>query len=174
MKVYKDIYDLDGFNAWGGAEDTKSNICYADKGEEFIDALDDLFPDGIDELKLNDILAFEEEWCYELVGLNSHGVEPADAEEIAKWVSSAIESEMEEYNTEHDTELTSDEIDVDWRDFVTEIEEWLIENQEDDTDEELLAEKWLDDGGLDSIAELIRESAPNIPEPDDHDHGDDC
>lgn len=174
MKVYKDIYDLDAFNAWGGAADTKSNICYADKGEEFIDALDDLFPDGIDELKLNDILAFEEEWCYELVGLNSYGVEPADAGEVANYICEAIEAAVEQYNYEHDTELTSGGLGIMCYDFKDSIEEWLVENQEDETDEELLADRWLDDYGRDEIEEMVSDLAPNIPEADDHNHGDDC
>jgi hypothetical protein len=100
-------------------------------------------------------------------------VEPADASDVAFNIASEIESLIEDYNSENDTELTSDDLNIDWLDFESEIEDWLVDNQEDDTDEEILAHRWLDDEGRDLIREAIRDAAPDIPEADDHNHGDD-
>ena len=56
MKITKEITDLSEFEAWRGATDNWQKIIDAGKGEEFITALEDLYPDGIDEEALNDLL----------------------------------------------------------------------------------------------------------------------
>lgn len=68
MKVYSEI-TLRNFNAWSGAVDTKNAILEADKGEEFDQLIEELYPDGIDETLLNDILWFEPEWVFESLGI---------------------------------------------------------------------------------------------------------
>ena len=108
------------------------------------------------------------------MGLNSHGVEPADAGDVASYLGSEIESLVEEYNSDNDTELTADELGISGSDFEMDIEHWLEVWQEDETDPETLCESWLDSEGRYMIREMISDCAPDIPEPDDHDHGDDC
>ena len=68
MKVYSEI-TLRNFDAWSGAVDTKNAILEADKGEEFDQLIEELYPDGIDETLLNDILWFEPEWVFESLGI---------------------------------------------------------------------------------------------------------
>lgn len=158
MKICTEICDLDAFGAWSGAVVTKERICGAGYGVDFMDALEEHYPDGITETELNDLLWFEEEFCYELVGLNSHGVEPACADEVALYLDDDIDDILNEYNEEHDTNFTADELCISYDDFESSIEEWLEENQEDETDEEALSDKWLDDGGRDEIMEAIVEA----------------
>lgn len=73
-----DASDLNrgSFEFWGGAEDTWQRIYDADLENDFLAILEDAYPDGIDLTQLNDILRFEPEWCYEMVGLS-----PEDDEE---------------------------------------------------------------------------------------------
>lgn len=61
--------DLQDFEAWSGAIDTKETIIKFDKETEFESLIDDLYPDGIDETTLNDLLWFEEEWIYRAIGI---------------------------------------------------------------------------------------------------------
>jgi len=68
MKVYSEITLL-SFQTWSGATETKNRIIEAGKGEEFDSLIEELYPDGIDETKLNDILWFEPEWVYESLGM---------------------------------------------------------------------------------------------------------
>lgn len=68
MKVYSEITLL-SFQTWSGATETKNRIIEAGKGEEFDSLIEELWPDGIDETKLNDILWFEPEWVYESLGM---------------------------------------------------------------------------------------------------------
>ena len=77
MKVYKDMSIMD-FDAWSGAVDTKKKIVEAGKEEAFDELIEEIFPDGIDETKLNDILWFESEWVYDAVGLDEDGNVPND------------------------------------------------------------------------------------------------
>ena len=81
MEIKKDIDDLYDFDAWSGAVDTRQKILDAGKGTEFMAALEDIYPDGMTETELNDLLWFEPEQCYEMVGLDENGDEPEEDEE---------------------------------------------------------------------------------------------
>jgi hypothetical protein len=69
MKIYSEI-TLDEFNAWSGTVDTKNKIIEADKSSDFNDLIEELYPDGIEETELNDILSFEKDWLFESLGIN--------------------------------------------------------------------------------------------------------
>ena len=78
MQITKDI-TLRNFEAWSGAVDTKQTIIDAGKADEFDSLIEELYPDGLDETKLNDILWFEEEWLFESLGIDTD--EDEDEEE---------------------------------------------------------------------------------------------
>lgn len=67
MKVYKEIDSLDEIEFWGPAVTTIDELSDNDK-EIVFDAIDECYPDGIDETKLNDILAYDDDWIRELLG----------------------------------------------------------------------------------------------------------
>ena len=58
------------YTPWSGAVDTYNTIEEAGKTEEFESLIDELYPDGIEEVKLNDILWFESDWILEMLGLS--------------------------------------------------------------------------------------------------------
>ena len=68
MKVYSEMSIRD-FEAWSGAVDTKDKIIANDKEEEFDALIEELYPDGIDETQLNDLLWFDDEWVLESLGI---------------------------------------------------------------------------------------------------------
>ena len=68
MKTYNEI-TLDRFDAWSGAIDTKKRIIQEGKSEEFDSLIEELYPDGLSETHLNDILWFEQDWIYESLGI---------------------------------------------------------------------------------------------------------
>ena len=70
MKTYNENTTLRDFNAWSGAIDTKKTIMDADKSEDFEALIEELYPDGLSETGLNDILWFESEWIYERLGMS--------------------------------------------------------------------------------------------------------
>jgi hypothetical protein len=84
MKITKEITDLSEFEAWSGATDNWKKIIKAGKGKAFITALEDFYPDGIDEVALNDLLWFEDEFVLHLVGLKTDDEEEYEDEEEKK------------------------------------------------------------------------------------------
>ena len=69
MKIITDKY-----TPWAGAIDTYNTIIKNDCLEAFESLIDELYPDGIEETKLNDLLWFEPEFILESLGL-SEGIE---------------------------------------------------------------------------------------------------
>lgn len=68
MKLFSETKLVD-FQAWSGAVDTKNTIIEHNKAEEFDDLIDEIYPDGLSETQLNDLLWFEEEWIFEQLGI---------------------------------------------------------------------------------------------------------
>ena len=69
MKLYREL-DLTRFEPWSGAVNTYNTIYNADKLNELETLLEELYPDGIEETQLNDLLWFESEWLYECLGIS--------------------------------------------------------------------------------------------------------
>ena len=68
MKITSEM-SLKNFKAWSGAKDTLNKLIELDKCDELEFILDDLYPDGLTETQLNDILWFDDEWVYEILGI---------------------------------------------------------------------------------------------------------
>ena len=70
MKTINENQTLADFDAWSGAKDTKETILNNNKGDEFDALIEELYPDGLTETQLNDILWFETDWLYESLGIS--------------------------------------------------------------------------------------------------------
>ena len=71
MKVTNDNLSVRNFDAWSGARDTKDLIIGINKVDEFDFLIEELYPDGLTETQLNDILWFEEDWICETLGIDN-------------------------------------------------------------------------------------------------------
>ena len=69
MKTFKENTSLSNFDAWGGAVETKERIINEGKANDFDNLIDELYPDGLSETQLNDLLWFEENWIFEYLGI---------------------------------------------------------------------------------------------------------
>ena len=69
MKTFNENTTLGNFKAWSGAVDAQKEIIEAGKEEEFDSLIDELYPDGLSETTLNDLLWFETDWLYEMLGI---------------------------------------------------------------------------------------------------------
>ena len=65
----------------GGAVNTKKKIIDNNKEEEFDELIEELYPDGIDETELNDLLWFESDWIFECLGMTEDEEEEEETEE---------------------------------------------------------------------------------------------
>ena len=94
MKIYTE-QSLADFKFWSGAETTAQRI-WEEQGSEGFDQLEaileDLYPDGIDETDLNDLLWFDADTVYEWLGID-------DEEE---------EEDEDDDDEEEETEPTND------------------------------------------------------------------
>lgn len=79
MKTYNDLSIRD-FEAWSGAIETRQRIIDENKEDEFDDIIDELYPDGLTETQLNDILWFDEDWIFENLGMNEEEEEEEETE----------------------------------------------------------------------------------------------
>lgn len=78
MKITYDL-DLETFEPWAGAVDTLERIKEENKLMELENLLEELYPDGLEETKLNDILWFEEDFLFSNLGISTE--EEEDEEE---------------------------------------------------------------------------------------------
>lgn len=79
MKVFIET-SLANFEAWSGAKETKETILNHDKESEFEALIDDMYPDGLTDTELNDILWFESEWIFESLGITEEEEEEEETE----------------------------------------------------------------------------------------------
>jgi len=75
MKTFNENLTLADFNAWSGAKDTKETILKTNKGEEFDNLIEEIYPEGLSITQLNDILWFESDWIYEQLGISKEETE---------------------------------------------------------------------------------------------------
>lgn len=81
MKTINENLTLADFDAWSGAKDTKDTILENGKGEEFDSLIEDLYPDGLTDTQLNDILWFESDWIFKQLGISEDEEEEETEEE---------------------------------------------------------------------------------------------
>ena len=69
LKITRDI-ELENFQPWSGAVETFNRVYNEDKLDDLAFLLEDIYPDGITDTQLNDILWFEDEWLFEALGIS--------------------------------------------------------------------------------------------------------
>lgn len=79
MKITQEI-SITEFKAWSGAVETLDRIINENMASEFDALIEELYPDGIDETSLNDLLWFEEEWVYSSLGMSTEEEEEEDTD----------------------------------------------------------------------------------------------
>lgn len=62
---WHDIYE----SAWVGARYTADRLQDEGKGEDFVNLIEEIYPDGIDRTALNDLMWFDSDWIYESLGM---------------------------------------------------------------------------------------------------------
>ena len=111
--------DLNSFEAWSGAKETLERIQREGKCAELENVLEELYPDGMTETELNDLLWFDSESVYEWLGIRSEG---------------QIEKEIEEVEEELEEKLSDLEFDLD-DDLTEEERKDIIESYQPEIDE---------------------------------------
>ena len=92
--------DLDSFEAWSGAVNTLDRIQREGKTAALEQVLEELYPDGMSETELNDLLWFEPDTVYEWVGLPT--------ESSIKEAIEEKEEELEDLRSDYEDECSDD------------------------------------------------------------------
>lgn len=66
---------IEGYKPWSGAISTWNEIEEANKVDELEYLLEELYPEGITDTQLNDLLWFESDWIYESLGITEEDEE---------------------------------------------------------------------------------------------------
>ena len=131
MKIVSEI-SLESFEAWSGAVDTLNRIIAEGKCDELEAMLEELYPDGMTDTQLNDLLWFEPETVFEWLGIRTE-------EEIRSELKEAME-ELEELKQNYadeceDEDMTDEEKselwESDYADDAEELEEKISELEEE-------------------------------------------
>ena len=123
MTITYDL-DLNSFNAWSGAVDTLDRIQREGKCEELENILEDLYPDGMTETQLNDLLWFDSEQVYEWLGIRSE-------EQIRKEIKEA-EDELADMQSDLEDELDDEDLTTEERaENIDEIKERIADLNEE-------------------------------------------
>ena len=62
---------LDEYEPWSGAKYTYNKLQELNKLEDFEELMSEMYPEGVTETKLNDILWFEDEWIFDTLGIET-------------------------------------------------------------------------------------------------------
>ena len=112
--------DLERFEAWSGAKETLERVQREGRCGELENILEELYPEGMTETQLNDLLWFDSESVYEWLGIRSE-------EQIKKEIKEA-EDELAEVQSNLEDDLDDGEL-------TTEERAEIIESYQPDIDE---------------------------------------
>lgn len=136
MKIYSET-NLRNFEFWSGAKDRAEQLT-SDQLDQIESELESLYPDGMEDTKINDIFWFEDDWIADMLGFSSWenleaGIDRETEEEIDR-----IQEEINEVEEElHDllNALEDEDLDEEEREEITERVEILKGDIEDLYDE---------------------------------------
>lgn len=106
MKIYSEI-NLSSFQAWSGAVNTLDRIISEGKCDDLEAILEDLYPEGMDETELNDLLWFEPEEVFRWLGIKTEDEILSEIDE-AKDELSELEESLRELMQEQEDEPEED------------------------------------------------------------------
>lgn len=70
MKIIIENLSITDFDAWSGAKDTKQTIIDNDKENDFDNLIDELYPEGLTDVELNDLLWHDSDWVFDQLGIS--------------------------------------------------------------------------------------------------------
>jgi hypothetical protein len=128
MKIYSEI-SLENFKAWSGAVDTLERIRNAGKCEVLEEILEEVYPDGLSETSLNDILWFEPDWCYEQCGMRCESEIREELEEAREELEDLMQSYADDCESYYDEGDYEDDSDIEYQNHKEEC--WLRDYADD-------------------------------------------
>lgn len=131
MTIKSDI-SLENFKAWSGGKDTLNRIINEGKCDELESMLEDLYPDGMTDTELNDLLWFDSDAVFGWLGIRTYNQIKEELEEKKEELDNLLEEyheyEMDEDETKEELESIWEE---DFKDSVETLKEEIAELEEE-------------------------------------------
>lgn len=131
MTIKSDI-SLENFKAWSGGRNTLDRIINEGKCDELESMLEDLYPDGMTDTELNDLLWFDSNTVFEWLGIRTYDQIKEELEEKKEELDNLLEEyheyEMDEDETKEELESIWEE---DFKDSVETLKEEIAELEEE-------------------------------------------
>ncbi len=125
MRIYSEL-DLNTFEAWSGAISTLDRIKNAGMCEALENILEDLYPDGMSDTELNDLLWFEPDMVFKWLGMRTEEQiesEIQEAEDELESLQTDFEEDAEDMTPEERAELYHDDYESDIDELKSRIDE---------------------------------------------------
>lgn len=118
--------DLNSFKAWSGAIDTLDRIKREGKCEELESILEDIYPDGMTETELNDLLWFEADEVYSWVGLRTESEIQGEIDETEEELES-LQNDFKSDTVDMDEYEAAEVYESDYKDDIEELKDRIDE-----------------------------------------------
>ena len=136
MKIVSEISIAD-FEAWSGGKSTLDRIISEGKCDELEAVLEELYPDGMTDTQLNDLLWFEPDTVYQWVGIRTESEIRSELEEAREELEELRQNfaddceELEEESMD-DLEVRKEKLwQANYADDAAELEEKISELEEE-------------------------------------------
>ena len=107
----KIISDLSDFKPWSGAVDTWYKIIDAGKLDTLDFMLEDMYPEGISDVGLNDLLWHDSEWVLDMVGISEEQDDEEQDEDEIEDVEESLDKNKIGKGSEYDIDVSPEEAD---------------------------------------------------------------
>ena len=107
----KIISDLSDFKPWSGAIDTWDKIVDAGKLDTLDFMLEDMYPEGISDVGLNDLLWHDSEWVLDMVGISEEQDDEEQDEDEIEDVEESLDKNKIGKGSEYDIDVSPEEAD---------------------------------------------------------------
>lgn len=132
IMTIKGEISLENFEAWSGGRSTLNRVINEGKCSQLESMLEDLYPDGMTDIQLNDLLWHDSDTIFEWLGIRTYDQILEELEEKKE----ELENLLEEYHEyEMDEDETKEELESIWeedfKDSVEILKEEIAELEEE-------------------------------------------
>lgn len=131
MKIISEI-SISDFEAWSGGKSTLERIISEDKCDELEAVLEELYPDGMTDTQLNDLLWFSSDTVFEWLGIRTEDEIQSELEEALSELQELKQNYADDCDDEDMTEEEKSELwQSDYAEDAEELEEKIAELKEE-------------------------------------------
>ena len=130
MKIISEI-SIESFEAWSGAVDTLDRIRNAGKCDQLESVLEEVYPDGMTDTELNDLLWFEPDTVYEWCDMRSESAIREELEEAKEELEELMQNFKDECESLDDDDDFAEYWNINYADDAEELKGKIAELEDE-------------------------------------------